>query len=174
MLAGAKISLSALLVCLLLLTPLDLFRHWQDVEFQSATSAAAPMHTASVAVDEKTKSSDKVLVFGADTRLLVAAGRRSPTTLTYLLPWVETEANVRRYVHQVKATPPALVVLPPGQDSLVRFRCGPNDQCASPLRQLHELRSWLTQRYHLVESVAGYRLWAPRAQTVGSSVDVIG
>lgn len=103
-----------------------------------------------------TSPDDRVLVHGAETWILAASQRLSPTAITYSLP-VEQDygALPAQYLADVTSLPPALIVESP-------LSCGISIECPAEKDHFKGLAPWIAASYELEGDVTGFRFWHRR------------
>lgn len=101
----------------------------------------------------ETSPDDRVLVHGAETWVLAASQRLSPTAITYSLPVEQGYGGLpARYLADVTASPPALIVESP-------VSCGISIACPAEKDHFAGLAPWVAASYALEGDVTGFRFW---------------
>ncbi|MFF7682030.1 hypothetical protein ACFZA2_04640 [Microbacterium sp. NPDC007973] len=101
----------------------------------------------------ETSPDDRVLVHGAETWILAASQRLSPTAITYSLPVEQGYAGLpEQYLAEVTAFPPALIVESPES-------CGISIACPADKDLFAGLAPWVAASYALEGDVTGFRFW---------------
>ena len=101
----------------------------------------------------ETSPDDRVLVHGAETWILAAAQRLSPTSITYSLPVEQGYGGLpAQYLDEIMAFPPALIVESP-------VSCGIAVACLPAEDHFDGLAAWVSSSYELEGDVAGFRFW---------------
>lgn len=104
----------------------------------------------------ETSPDDRVLVHGAETWILAASQRLSPTSITYSLPVEQGyEGLPQQYLADVTARPPALIVESPTS-------CGISKQCGAWNLNFTGLAPWVANSFRLDGDVVGFRFWSRR------------
>jgi hypothetical protein len=104
-------------------------------------------------VEAETNPYDRVLVHGAETWILAASGRFSPTSITYSLPVEQGYGGLAaQYRAEIEAVPPALIVESP-------IACGISTACAPSSAHFEGLAPWVAASYDLEGDIAGFRFW---------------
>lgn len=103
---------------------------------------------------EKSSRSDFVLVHGAESWLLVAANRRSPTSITYYYPAIQDfRDTVEQYEREVLENPPLYIIEAPSSCGLSRGFCN------SDLVEFKNLKSLLAQNYSFEVEINQFLFW---------------
>ena len=101
----------------------------------------------------ETSPDDRVLVHGAETWILAASGRFSPTSITYSLPVEQGFGGLAaQYLAEIEAVPPALIVESP-------VACGISTACAPSSAHFEGLAPWVAASYDLEGDIVGFRFW---------------
>lgn len=101
----------------------------------------------------ETNADDRVLVHGAETWILAASQRLSPTPITYSLPVEQGYGGLpEQYLTDVMTFPPALIVESP-------VSCGIAVACPADKDHFAGLAPWVASSYELEGDVAGFRFW---------------
>ena len=101
----------------------------------------------------ETSPDDRVLVHGAETWILAASQRLSPTAITYSLPVEQGYGGLpEQYLADVTAFPPALIVESP-------VSCGISIACPAEKDHFAGLAPWVASSYRLEGDVVGFRFW---------------
>lgn len=104
-------------------------------------------------VRAETRPDDRVLVHGAETWILAASGRVSPTSITYTLPVEQGYGGLpAQYLAEVTGIPPALIVESPTS-------CGISVACGPDAPNFEGLAPWVAASYDLEGDIAGFRFW---------------
>lgn len=104
----------------------------------------------------ETSPDDRVLVHGAETWILAASQRLSPTAITYSLPVEQGYGGLpAQYLADVTAFPPALIVESP-------LSCGISIACPAEEDYFAGLAPWIAASYELQGDVVGFRFWQRR------------
>ncbi|MGC0368436.1 hypothetical protein [Microbacterium sp. SLBN-111] len=104
-------------------------------------------------VQAETRPDDRVLVHGAETWVLAASGRVSPTSITYTLPVEQGFGGLSaQYLAEIEGTPPALIVESPTSCGIA-VACEPDDS------HFAGLAPWVAASYDLEGDIAGFRFW---------------
>ncbi|MDM0103610.1 hypothetical protein QTH97_01600 [Variovorax sp. J22R24] len=107
-----------------------------------------------------TKPSDLVLVHGAETWLLAAAGRRSATSITYYYPALYGfKDTYAKYQADALGNKPLYIVEAPDSCGLSRSKCDGQPELFG------ELRAFLLKDYVQVRDLHGYKFWRYRGAT---------
>lgn len=105
----------------------------------------------------ETSPDDRVLVHGAETWILAAAGRLSPTSITYSLPVEQGYGGLpAQYLSDVTSFPPALIVESPES-------CGISTECTPDKAQFAGLAPFVASSYELEGEIVGFRFWRRNA-----------
>ncbi|MDM0073158.1 hypothetical protein QTH90_02115 [Variovorax sp. J2P1-59] len=108
-------------------------------------------------LQRNTRPSDLVLVHGAETWLLAAAGRRSATSITYYYPALSGfKDTYGRYQADVLGNKPLYIVEAPDSCGLSKANCEGKPE------QFAELRAFLQKAYVHERDLGGYRFWRYR------------
>lgn len=101
----------------------------------------------------ETSPDDRVLVHGAETWILAASQRLSPTAITYSLPVEQGYGGLpEQYLADVTAFPPALIVESP-------VSCGISIACPAEKDHFAGLAPWVVSSYELDGDLTGFRFW---------------
>ncbi|SDO45015.1 hypothetical protein SAMN04487848_0951 [Microbacterium sp. ru370.1] len=101
----------------------------------------------------ETSPDDRVLVHGAETWILAASQRLSPTAITYSLPVEQGYGGLpAQYLADVMAFPPALIVESP-------LSCGISIACPVEKAYFAGLAPWVVSSYELDGEAVGFRFW---------------
>lgn len=105
-------------------------------------------------VQANSASDDEILVHGAETWLLFASKRRSPTNVTYYYPAI---ANFRdsydKYVSDVVNRKPLYIIESPVSCGLSKPACNPGQKTFS------ELKFFLEENYRFETKIRGFQFW---------------
>lgn len=105
-------------------------------------------------ISAHTDVTDRVLVHGAETWLLVAAGRFSPTSITYYYPALQGYGtSYKKYVDEAIAGKPKYIVETPDSCGLTLRSCN------SSMYGFVEIKRFLDDQYVLDQEISGYRMW---------------
>lgn len=100
-----------------------------------------------------TAPDDRVLVHGAETWILAASQRLSPTAITYSLPVEQGYRGLpAQYLAEIQAFPPALIVESP-------VSCGISIECPAGEDHFAGLAPWVASSYDLEGDITGFRFW---------------
>jgi len=100
---------------------------------------------------------DRVLVHGAETWILAASGRLSPTSITYSLPVEQGYGGLpAQYLADVASFPPALIVESPES-------CGISIECPPDKANFAGLAPFVASSYQLEGEIVGFRFWRREA-----------
>ncbi|WP_298871047.1 hypothetical protein [uncultured Microbacterium sp.] len=101
----------------------------------------------------ETAPEDRVLVHGAETWILAASQRLSPTAITYSLPVEQGYGGLpTQYLADIQAFPPALIVESP-------VSCGISTECPAEDAHFAGLAPWVASSYVLEGDEVGFRFW---------------
>lgn len=101
----------------------------------------------------ETSPDDRVLVHGAETWILAASGRLSPTSITYSLPVEQGYGGLpAQYLSDVTSFPPALIVESPTS-------CGISTECMPGEANFTGLAPFVASSYQLEGEIVGFRFW---------------
>ncbi len=101
----------------------------------------------------ETNPDDRVLVHGAETWILAASQRLSPTAITYSLPVEEGYGGTaEQYLADIQAMTPQLIVESP-------IACGIAVECEPFKAHFQGLAPWVASRYELEGDTVGFRFW---------------
>ncbi|BAJ73909.1 4-amino-4-deoxy-L-arabinose transferase [Microbacterium testaceum StLB037] len=101
----------------------------------------------------ETSPDDRVLVHGAETWILAAADRLSPTSITYSLPVEQGYGELpQQYFNDIASRPPALIVESPTS-------CGISDWCPPEKDHFPQLDAFVTGSYRLEGEIVGFKFW---------------
>ena len=104
-------------------------------------------------VKAETSPDDRVLVHGAETWILAATERLSPTAITYSLPVEQGYGGLpAQYLSDVMSFPPALIVESPSS-------CGISIECVQDEANFTGLAPFVASSYTLEGDIAGFRFW---------------
>lgn len=102
----------------------------------------------------RTEVTDMVLVHGADTWLLVATNRRSPTSITYYYPVIYNFSKTRQqYENEVLAARPTYIVEASGSCGLSRHSCAIDPTMFANIRTLQQ------KEYFMEKEIQGFLFW---------------
>jgi len=105
----------------------------------------------------ETNPDDRVLVHGAETWILAASGRLSPTSITYSLPVEQGYGGLpAQYLADVTSFPPALIVESPES-------CGISIECPPDRAHFAGLAPFVASSYQLEGEIVGFRFWRRNA-----------
>lgn len=105
----------------------------------------------------ETTPNDRVLVHGAETWILAASERLSPTSITYSLPVEQGYGGLpAQYLADVTSFPPALIVESPES-------CGISIECPPDKANFTGLAPFVASSYQLEGEVVGFRFWRRNA-----------
>jgi len=101
----------------------------------------------------ETSPDDRVLVHGAETWILAAAGRLSPTPITYSFPVEQAYGGLpEQYFNDIASRPPALIVESPTS-------CGISNRCLPEKDHFPQLDAFVTGSYQLEGEIEGFKFW---------------
>jgi len=101
----------------------------------------------------ETSPDDRVLVHGAETWILAAADRLSPTPITYSLPVEQAYGGLpQQYFNDIASRPPALIVESPTS-------CGISNWCPPDKDHFPQLDAFVTGSYQLEGEIVGFKFW---------------
>lgn len=101
----------------------------------------------------ETNADDRVLVHGAETWILAASQRLSPTSITYSLPVEQAYGGLpAQYLTDVTDFPPALIVESP-------VSCGISIKCTAEKNHFGGLAEWVAASYRIDGDVDGFLFW---------------
>ncbi|MDF2045589.1 MAG: hypothetical protein K0S70_864 [Microbacterium sp.] len=101
----------------------------------------------------ETNPNDRVLVHGAETWILAASERLSPTSITYSLPVEQGYGGLpAQYLSDVTSFPPALIVESPES-------CGISIECPYGEANFEGLAPFVASSYRLEGDIVGFRFW---------------
>jgi hypothetical protein len=101
----------------------------------------------------ETRSNDRVLVHGAETWILAASERLSPTSITYSLPVEQGYDGLpAQYLSDVVSFPPALIVESPES-------CGISIECPPEEAHFEGLAPFVASSYQYEGDIVGFRFW---------------
>ncbi|WZH37562.1 MAG: hypothetical protein PIR02_02600 [Microbacterium enclense] len=101
----------------------------------------------------ETSPDDRVLVHGAETWILAAADRLSPTPITYSLPVEQAYGGLpQQYFNDIASRPPALIVESPTS-------CGISNWCPPEKDHFPQLDAFVTGSYQLEGEIVGFKFW---------------
>jgi hypothetical protein len=96
---------------------------------------------------------EPVLAHGAETWILAASQRFSPTSITYYQPAREGFGDLeRQYVDEVRADPPALIIEGPNE-------CGISRPCGGTGARFTGLNTFVADHYEIKAQIAGFSIW---------------
>jgi hypothetical protein len=125
---------------------------------QGVRIAGTPAYDLSEYLRSRTSPTDRVLVHGAETWLLAASGRLSPTAVTYYYPVIDGfRDSLAQYQSQTLRERPMYVVETPGSCGLTLA------PCAGQPALFAGLKDFLARDYRLEKELHGYRFWRLRA-----------
>lgn len=105
----------------------------------------------------ETTPNDRVLVHGAETWILAASERLSPTPITYSLPVEQGYGGLpAQYLADVTSFPPALIVESPES-------CGISIECPPDRANFTGLAPFVASSYQLEGEIVGFRFWRRNA-----------
>ncbi|KTR96074.1 hypothetical protein NS220_03795 [Microbacterium testaceum] len=105
----------------------------------------------------ETNPDDRVLVHGAETWILAASERLSPTSITYSLPVEQGYGGLpAQYLADLTSFPPALIVESPES-------CGISIECPSDKANFEGLAPFVASSYELEGDIVGFRFWRRNA-----------
>lgn len=105
----------------------------------------------------ETNPNDRVLVHGAETWILAASERLSPTSITYSLPVEQGYGGLpAQYLADVTSFPPALIVESPES-------CGISIACPPERANFEGLAPFVAASYQLEGEIVGFRFWRRNA-----------
>jgi hypothetical protein len=111
-----------------------------------------------------TLPSDTVLVHGAETWLLAAAGRQSATSITYYYPvLIRFKDTYERYESDTVRSKPLYIVETPDSCGLSKPPCEGEPEMFRPLGD------FLQKHYALERELNGYKFWRYRGARSGSN-----
>lgn len=114
-------------------------------------------------VRAETSPDDRVLVHGAETWILAASHRLSATPITYSLPVEQGYGGLaRKYLADVSAFPPALIVESPTS-------CGISTECPPGSANFAGLAPFVASSYELEGDIVGFRFWRRVSDTAPAS-----
>jgi len=106
----------------------------------------------------ETNPNDRVLVHGAETWILAASERLSPTSITYSLPVEQGYGGLpAQYLADVTSFPPALIVESPES-------CGISIECPPERANFAGLAPFVASSYQLEGDIVGFRFWRRNAE----------
>lgn len=106
----------------------------------------------------ETNPDDRVLVHGAETWILAASERLSPTSITYSLPVEQGYGGLpAQYLTDVTSFPPALIVESPES-------CGISIECPPDKANFAGLAPFVASSYQLEGDIVGFRFWRRNAE----------
>lgn len=124
--------------------------------------AGTPAYELVEYVRSNTNPDDRVLVHGAETWLLAASGRLSPTTITYFYPViVGFKDSLEEYESEVMRGRPVYVVETPESCGLTL------PPCKGQPALFAKLKGFLALDYRFEIELHGYRFWRLRASPTG-------
>jgi len=101
----------------------------------------------------ETAPGERVLVHGAETWILAAADRLSPTPITYSLPVEQGYGGLpEQYFNDIASRPPALIVESPTS-------CGISNWCPPERNHFPQLDAFVTGSYQLEGEIVGFKFW---------------
>ena len=126
----------------------DAFRVWPHA-LQNPTSQTAKIVEY---IQANSAPDDPVLIYGLFPGYLALADRRSPTSITYILPMTlagaPNEPLAKRYTDEVLADPPVLILQANPFCPLEMTECNPADRHSAPEHErLGEFRAWVRENY---------------------------
>jgi hypothetical protein len=100
-------------------------------------------------------SSDRVLIFGAETSLLFLANRKSVSNYSYIYPVTQDfEDSYREYSESVLTSPPRVII--ESSDS-----CGLTYMvCPEGVSKFSEIRALVAKSYKLQSEMHGFKFWS--------------
>ncbi len=145
------------------------------MKVNSRRAESAQVRLAVEAVEARSQPGSTVLVWGAETQILVLSGRQAPSRYAYLYPLLTrgyaNEERVAEFAGDLWANPPALVidtsatngVIPPLNVDRQATWVSTDSQYAAP-PELQRVIDWLHANYELVDEVGAWELYVPRAR----------
>lgn len=122
------------------------------------TNSSSQLALVAQEIKFRTNASDTVYVWGAETRFLAAAQRRSASSITYLYPIIRPNRAAvdmaSRLETELKASQPRLIVRTTG------WPCPFDQPCMDPL--LEGAHEFIAENYVMETMVAGTEFWMPR------------
>ena len=118
----------------------------------------ATQNTLTGYLREHTSAADSVVIHGAETWLLVTAGRRSPSNITYYYPAVaHFKDSYKKYISDIVQGAPRYIIESPTSCGLSKEPCSPDPTL------FVELKDYLLAEYQLEATLRGYKFWRRKA-----------
>ncbi len=122
------------------------------------TNSSSQLALVANEIAAHTNVSDTVYVWGAETRFLAAAQRRSSSSITYLYPIIRpnraAEEARRRLEVELEVSRPSLIV------RTAKWPCPFDEPCSDPL--LQGAHAFIAENYIFSRMVAETEFWVPR------------
>jgi hypothetical protein len=130
---------------------------------------AGQVRLAAAAIRASTDSEESVLIWGAETQVLVLSGRRAPSRYVYLYPLLTvgygTEERLEEFLQELCASPPALIidtsatnpVIPP-LDPSTRAAWQSSDPQYQPPEAMDSVFSWIAADYTPVTDIGHWHM----------------
>lgn len=105
-------------------------------------------------IQKNTCQTDLVLIYGAESWLLVGSDRRSPTSMTYYYPAIKKYNNShQKYSKEIINGKPKIIVESPESCGLSR------KDCSFDSNLFYDLNIFLNSEYSYMTAIHGYKFW---------------